>query len=68
MVIETEKDKQRRLAKFIEERDSYEAMAKAFGQSPSGTDKLYAPLTEAYVEQHNAVTAPCSSAGHWPGC
>ena len=56
MVTETEKEKlQRRLAKFIAERDSYEAMAKAFGQSPSGTDKLYAPLTEAYVEQHNAV-------------
>ena len=59
----TEKDKQkRRLQTFIEERDSFNELAKAFGQSPSGTDKLYAPLTEAYIEQHNAIIT-CAQEG-----
>ena len=52
----TEKDKQkRRLERFIKERDEYEQVAKAFGKTPTGSDKLYASLTQAYVDHHNEI-------------
>lgn len=53
---------ERRLAKFIQERDDYKVVAETFGQSPTGEEKLYAPLAKVYLDHHNQII-DCAQTG-----
>jgi benzoyl-CoA reductase/2-hydroxyglutaryl-CoA dehydratase subunit BcrC/BadD/HgdB len=51
----TDDIQERRLAKFKQERDDYELVSQTFGQSPTGEEKLYAPLAKVYLDHHNEI-------------